>query len=300
MPKQTRTIVLFRGLLAAMVFSILASGGIALAAGKTAPGKTAQKETPTNLSAAVPQNYSADPSVQPGMIVRLAAKDPTVVEPLKSADFKSMLGIVIPNKNTPIVLTPEKATKQQVLVATSGHYAVLVTNQNGSIKTGDYITISALSGVGMKASEHDEQVIGRAAGSFSGTANVIGSIKLKDSIGHDIAVSVGRIPIDMSISHNPLFIKSADYVPGFLANAASAIANKPVSVARIYLSMAILFVISVLTGNMLYSGIRSGMIAVGRNPLSKKSIIKSLIQTVIAGLIVFVAGIFAVYLLLKL
>jgi hypothetical protein len=51
---------------------------------------------------------------------------------------------------------------------------------------------------------------------------------------------------------------------------------------------------------MLYSGIRSGMIAVGRNPLSKKSIMRSLIETVIAGLIVFAVGIFAVYLLLKL
>jgi len=51
---------------------------------------------------------------------------------------------------------------------------------------------------------------------------------------------------------------------------------------------------------VMYSGIRSGMIAVGRNPLSKKSIIRSLIQTVIAGLIIFLAGVFAVYLLLKL
>lgn len=234
------------------------------------------------------------------MIVRLDEKDPTVVDPLKQADFKYMLGVVIPNGNAALVLTPEKATKQQVLVATSGHYSVLVSNQAGAIKAGDYITISAIAGIGMKAGERDTQVVGRAAGAFTGTSNVIGSLKLKDSLGKDVSVSLGRLPVDMYISHNPLFQKSADYVPGFLAKSAEAIADKPVSVARIYLSMAILFVISILTGNMLYSGVRSGMIAVGRNPLSKKSIIKSLIQTVIAGLIIFVAGVFAVYLLLKL
>ncbi|HVX24230.1 MAG TPA: hypothetical protein VG992_02710, partial [Candidatus Saccharimonadales bacterium] len=68
----------------------------------------------------------------------------------------------------------------------------------------------------------------------------------------------------------------------------------------IYLSLVVLLAITFIVANVMYSGIRSGMIAVGRNPLSKKSIIRSLIQTVIAGLTIFVAGVLAVYLLLKL
>lgn len=261
--------------------------------------KTSGK-SPTNLSSAVPQSYNAGPEVQTGMIVRLKAKDPTMVEPLTADAITEMLGIVIPGDTAAIVLSPEKSTKQQVLVATSGHYSVLVSNQNGSIKAGDFITVSAVSGVGMKASDNEVEVLGRAAGNFSGTSNVIGTIKVKNTVGSEREVALGRVPVDMSISHNPLFQKSADYVPGFLAKVAVSIADKPVSVARIYLSMAILFVVSIITGNVLYSGIRSGMIAVGRNPLSKKSIIKSLIQTVIAGVIIFVVGVFGVYLLLKL
>ncbi len=296
--KLTGVLVMIVALASALVMAPAAGAATKTDAKKSS--NTSSKEKPADLSSAVPQSYNSDPAVQIGMIVRLKEKDPTTVQPLPASDFTHMLGIAIPNKNAAIVLTPEKTTHQQVLVATSGHYSVLVSNQNGPIKVGDYITISALAGIGMKAGEQDSQVVGRAAGSFSGTANVLGSIKLKDTLGHEVSVALGRVPIDMSISHNPLFQKTADYVPGFLAKAANTVANKPVSVARIYLSMAILFVISVLTGNMLYSGIRSGMIAVGRNPLSKKSIIKSLIQTVIAGLIVFVAGVFAVYLLLKL
>lgn len=284
-----------------MAAGFIGFSGIAGAAeaDKTADKKTISK-TPTNLSSAVPQSYNADPAVQVGMIVKLNEKDPKTVEPLSSSEITEMLGVVIPGDNATIVLAPEKSDKQQVLVATSGHYSVLVSNQNGGIKTGDFVTISAVNGIGMKASDNEVEVLGRAGGNFSGTANVIGSMKIKNSAGGEREVAIGRVPIDMSISHNPLFQKSADYIPGFLAKVAVSIADKPVSVARIYLSMAILFVISLITGNMLYSGVRSGMIAVGRNPLSKKSIIKSLIQTVVAGLIIFIIGVFGVYLLLKL
>ena len=248
----------------------------------------------------VTQSYNADPSVETGMVVQLKPKDPTTVIPLPNNDIKDMLGIVIPQSNATIVLTPQTISHQQVLVATSGHYNVLVSNQNGPIKIGDYITISAIAGVGMKADEIENEVLGKAAANFSGSSNVIGSVALKSTLGKTTNVSIGSIAVDINIAHNPLFQKTADYVPSFLAKAAVSIANHPVTAAKIYLSMAILSITAIVTGNMLYSGVRSGMIAVGRNPLSKKSIIRSLVETVIAGLIIFVAGVFAVYLLLKL
>jgi hypothetical protein len=251
-------------------------------------------------SSGLTQSYNADPSVETGMVVELKPKDPTTVIPLPDTDIQDMLGVVIPQSNATIVLTPQNINQQQVLVASSGHFNVLVSNQNGPIKVGDYITVSAIAGVGMKADTIENEVLGKAAGSFSGTNNVLGTVSLKSTIGKTTNVSISSIPVDVNISHNPLFQKTADYVPSFLAKTAVAIANHPVTASKIYLCMVILFITAVVTGNMLYSGVRSGMIAVGRNPLSKKSIIRSLIQTVIAGLIIFIAGIFAVYLLLKL
>jgi len=50
---------------------------------------------------------------------------------------------------------------------------------------------------------------------------------------------------------------------------------------------------------MLFGGIRGGMIAVGRQPLSKKSITISLIQTVFFALAIFVGGIAGLYTFLK-
>ncbi len=295
-----------RSFLIALSISLLAMNGSALAASKT-PAKSASGSSSSssgnateNISSGVTQSYNADPTVQVGMIVELKQKDASTVVPLPNSDIQHMLGIVVPQSNATIVLTPQSVTKQQVLVATTGHYEMLVTNQQGPIKIGDYITISALDGVGMKASDNETEVVGKAAANFSGTSDVIGQVKLKDTVGRTQTVAIGRIPLDITIAHNPLFQRATDYVPSFLSKAAVTVANKPVSAARIYLSLVLLLVTSVFTGNMLYSGIRSGMTAVGRNPLSKKSIIRSLIETVIAGLIIFVAGVFAVYLLLKL
>ena len=253
-----------------------------------------------DISSAVATTYSADASVQQGMVVQLKDKAPSFVVPLSSTSTSKILGIVVPNNNVAIVLTPQTVTQQQVLVATTGKFDVLVSNQNGPVKVGDYLAISSIDGVAMKAGILDQQVIGKAASNFTGSANVISSLQLKDQLGKTTSVAIGRVVVDISISHNPLNQKTVDFMPAFMLNLAQSVANKSVSVARIYLSSVIIILATVVTSIMLYSGIRSGMIAVGRNPLSRGSIIKSLIQTVIAGLIVFIAGILAVYLLLKL
>lgn len=281
---------------------ILAVAGLFFTAmpANAATSKTDTEKQSKDISGAVTQSYSADPSVQMSMIVQLKDKDGSTVVPLSNKNDKNILGVVIPASSAAIVLTSAAQEKQQVLVATSGKHGVIVSNQNGPIKVGDYVAISAIDGVGMKADKSQDQVIGKAADNFTGTSNVIGSVKVKDVLNKESTVALGRINIDINITHNPLTQKTVDFVPAFLSGVAVAISGKPVSVARIYLSTVILIVTMLLAGNMLYSGIRGGMIAVGRNPLSKKSIIKSLTQTVLAGLIVFVVGVFAVYLLLKL
>lgn len=264
----------------------------------TAAANTKTSDQPSAV--AVNQTYAAGKDVQIGMIVALDSKTPQTVTPLPQKDAKRMHGIVIPQANASIALLPETSQAQQVLVATSGQHGVLVSTQQGAIKAGDYITISAISGIGMKASTSDTQVVGRAVSAFAGNADVISKVKMKDNNGKEITVSVGRTAVDLNVAGNPLYQAASDNVPRPLAQAANAIAGKPVSPIRIYAALAILAAITFIVGHMLYSGIQSSMLAVGRNPLSKKSIMRSLMQTVFAALIIFVAGVFAVYLLLKL
>lgn len=253
-----------------------------------------------NITQAVTQSYNADSSVQLGMIVQLKSGDASSVVPLTNLNLSAMLGAVVSPNAAAVTLTPQSTTGQQVLVATSGRYNVLVSNQNGAIKSGDYITISSVAGVGMKADVNETIVLGKAASAFNGTSNVSSTKTITNDKGQSTRVAIGTIPVDIAIGRNPLDSKDTDYVPSFLAKSAVTVANKPVSAARIYLGLLTLLVSAIVAANIIYGGVRSGMMAIGRNPLSKKSITRSLIQTVIAGLIIFVVGIFAVYLLLKL
>lgn len=253
----------------------------------------------TSLSQSVTQGYGSTTTLQKGMIVMLDDKDPTKVDALTLATIAQMQGVVVSASDSAVSLS-SNSNQQQVFVATFGLYDVLVSNQNGPIQTGDYITISSLGGVGMKADTNQSLVLGKAAANFEGTANVEGTATLTDSTGKHISVSLGRIPVQIGIAHNPLQQTLQNDLPGFLRRASQLIADKPVSSARVYLGMAILIVSAVLAGSMLYAGIRSGLVAIGRNPLARKTISRNIAQVIITSLIIFIIGIFAVYLLLKL
>jgi len=282
--------------------SISSSSVLALQATKkptTVSTSSATSKT-TSISQAVIQSYNATSNIQIGMIVQLVPKQSDQVEPLSQANITNMLGVVVPADAAPVALTPSSSTTQQVYVASTGRYNVLVSNQDGPVLDGSYITISSLNGIGMTANQNQAIVLGQATSSFNGTSNVVGTVNVVTVAGKKEKVNIGLVSVQLGIKKNPLLNKSIDYVPSFLAKAAITIAAKPVDAARIYLGLFVLLVSTILTAILLYSGIRAGMISIGRNPLSKKSIIRSLIQTVAAGIIIFVIGLFAVYLLLKL
>jgi hypothetical protein len=253
----------------------------------------------SNIAEVVTQSYNAGPSVLPGMIVELNPKAPTSVIPLTNKDVSKMLGVVVPLNEAPINLAPQTGSTQQVLVATAGRYNLLVSNQNGSIKVGDYLTVSSLGGIGMKAGINQGEVVGQATGNFTGSNNILGTVSLKNSSGKPTTVSISDIQVNVHLGANPLFQKNASDLPGFLTQTANAVANGPVSQVRIYLSSVVLLATIIIAASMFYGGVRSGIVAVGRNPLAKKAIGRSLIQTVIGGLIIFVTGLLGVYLILK-
>lgn len=243
----------------------------------------------------VTQSYNAGPSVVAGMAVEFKPKDQTTVTPLTEQDIRNMQGVVIPTNDAALVLTPQSTSARQVLVAATGRYDLLVSNQNGSVKTGDYVAMSALPGIGMKAGTNQPEVIGRAAGNFSGTDNVISTMSLKQSFGRSTSVAIGQIPVDVRLEPNPLF--RTNNLPGFLNRAANSVVNKPGSI-RIYLSIAVLLATFFISGTMFYSGVRNSIVAVGRNPLAKRVINRNLAQAIVAGLAIFLAGVLTAYLIL--
>lgn len=258
--------------------------------------------TATAAAQAVTKSYNTDSSLQRGMIVRLTEKDKSKVEALKSVDISKMEGVIVAANDSPVTLSSTDVSKQQVFVATTGRYYVLVSNQNGPIKKDDYITISSLAGVGMKAGGDQSHVVGRAISGFDGVNNLSGKTEVKNGKNEKVPITLGLAAVDINIGRNPVETKRTSLIPGleFIRDAAGQVVNKDVSPSQLYLAMAALIVTAFVAGAVLYSGVRSSMTAIGRNPLAKATINRSLFTVILTSIIILIIGITAVYLILKL
>ena len=254
--------------------------------------------TASSKAQTVTQGYGSDVPIDQGMIVGLDPKDLTKIEPINNSQSNQIHGVVISANDSAMLLG---SNNNQIYVATTGRFMVLVSDQAGNIVSGDYITVSSVSGIGMKASNTDTMVIGKALDGFNGNDNnqIIGTASIKNSSNKQQQIHLGQVLVDISIGQNPMLQVNSS-LPGVFRSASTLLVGKPVSPARIYLSLVIMAAASLIAGSLIYSGVRSSLIAIGRNPLSKKLILRSLLQVVIVGLMIFVSGIFGVYLLLKL
>ena len=246
----------------------------------------------------VTQGYKSDTLLQNGMIVGLDPKDVTKVEPINSGQYNLLHGVVV-NPSSSIILVGNNSTN--VYVSTSGRVSVMVNDQNGNINPGDYVALSSVSGIGDKAIVTDPLVLGKSVSAFNATdsAQQIGTVTVKDSTGQTSSLHIGYVTIDIAIGKNPLIVTD-NSLPSVLSRASNLVAGKIVSPVRVYVSILILAITAFVSGSLIYGGVRSSMISIGRNPLSKKVITRSLTQVVIVSLLVFLSGVFGVYLLLKL
>lgn len=252
----------------------------------------------TSTDQGIVQSYDVVGTVHQGMIVGAKKSDNGKVSALSLDNLSDMLGVAISATDAPITLSGDSPS--QVYVATSGEYNVLVSDQNGAIKTGDYISISSLNGIGMKALDTEPTVLGRAAADLTDKNIIQANVQIKQGTKVVSTVSIGAIPVDIGVANNPKGGHGTGNLPGFLQVAAGNIADKPVSSGRVYLSLAVLILAAFIAGSLLYSGVRGSLLSIGRNPLAKKYIIRGLLQTILTGMIVFILGLFAVYLLLRL
>ena len=254
--------------------------------------------TSSPLSAqSVTQGYSSERVLQRGTVVSLDAEDTAKVVAATKENQVRIHGVVVAANDASITLSDQA---EKTFVATIGRFDVLVSTEGGAIQAGDFITVSNITGIGTKAGEFDAFTVGKAIEVFDGSSGVISTATLTDSLGNAKEVAIGRILLDVSVGSNPLLRPADSSLPEFLKAATEAIAGKQVSPIRAYIGIIIILAAAGVAGSLLYSGIKSSVISIGRNPLSKKSITKSLLQIVLTSVIIFLIGLFGVYLLLRL
>jgi hypothetical protein len=245
------------------------------------------------------EGYSAASALEYGTIVQLAKAGSSTVEAVSQANAGEMYGVAVDPSGLPITIT-NSSLQNETYVATTGTYNVLVSTQGGTIQPNSFITISSIDGVGMAAGTANTTVFGRAVQGFNGVSDGIGTETLKNSSGASLNVTIGIIPVAIQIEHNPTKPSTKVNLPKSLQRLGQAIAEKPISPVRTYLSIAIVGISTIMALVILYSGVRNGLIAIGRNPLSKGHIFRGLLAVILTSIIVLIIGLFAVYLLLKL
>lgn len=261
------------------------------------PTATLAQEAGTGASV---QGYNSATPLDNGTIVQLVGDESNEVKVATQSELENMFGVTVDRNLLPVTITNDEY-ENEVFVAVSGTYNVLVSTQAGPIEVGDYITLSSINGIAMNVNGEEKTVFGRALKAFDGTSGSVGSMDIKDTSGNTTqTVKIGSIPVTIGIQRNPDVKSTEANLPDVLKRVGQAIAEKEVSPVRIYLSLGITAISIIAAIVILYSGVRSGVISIGRNPMSKKSIFRSLLEVILTSILILIIGLFAVYLLLKL
>lgn len=233
-------------------------------------------------STLVSQGYQTSGNLPDGSIVSLENNSSTNVDSSTLANANNILGVVIASDNSQLSLSNTQGN--QVQVATSGVEPVLVSDINGNISSGDPITASPISGVGMKAT-NSAKIIGIAQDSFPNSTSSKQSYSNKTG---QHSVNLGDTSVLINVSY---FTKQPDktIIPAALQNIANDVAGKTVNSIPILVSMAIFIITLVVVVSIVYSMIRSSIISVGRNPMSQAAVYRDVIQ--LSSLVIIILGV---------
>jgi hypothetical protein len=233
-------------------------------------------------------------SLQNGLIVSINPEQPDSIGLASLGTGQYSLGIINDTQSNVITFAKDNAT---VSVALSGEVLVYVSDANGEIKIGDFVGVSWLEGIGMKAlTNQDQKLLGVALEDFDSTqATDYGAIETNNG-NKDVAVDIIKVRLfDKEGSVDA--INSSSQVTG-LENFANSIAGKSVNPIRI-LAGALIFIMGIaLAGFFAYSSIRGSFISVGRNPMASDSIYRNLTQVSMISVAALVIGAALAYVVL--
>lgn len=243
---------------------------------------------PAVALASLSQGFSTTTSIPAGSLVSLDAKASGSVDIADLDNVNRLFGVVVPPSSASISLGTGSG---QVQVVTTGSATVLVSTAGGAIKTGDYVTVSPISGVGQKADVTSKvRVIGTAQEDFDGSGSNVTKQTIDTGSGKQ-EVAIGQIPVQVSVSTYTQDATQSSVIPSWVQKIASTIAGKTVSPVRIIIAGLILLVAVISVSVLLYAAVRNSIISIGRNPLSRGAVLGGLLQvTLIAALILGVAG----------
>lgn len=240
------------------------------------------------------QGYKASSPITTGSLVSLDSTDYHLAQVSTQANRDSLLGVAVSSEQALVSLSDKGSTVQ---VVTSGQASVLVSTANGNISVGDYLSISPISGVAMKAMTAGK-VIGVAQQDYNDHSASKKNVELTTNDGKKTTVQVGTIAVKvLAQDWTPSDQPNSPLLNSLRSFLGSAV-GKPVSNTQAIFSVAIILLAVLASATILYSSISSSIHSIGRNPLSKGIIRRSLVVMFGLSIIVIVGAGMAVYLIL--
>ena len=243
-------------------------------------------------SANLSHSYSAVGNITNGSLVSLDAQKSKSVEMANTSNSTRLIGVAVAATDSLLAVDP---TTGLVQVATSGNVNALVSNINGDIVVGDQIAVSPFTGVGMKA-ETGSRVIGLAQTAFSSKSTGASSQQVTDKNGQKNTIKVGFVSLTIAVGSDNI---AGGGPIGDLQHFAKSLTGHSVSAPRVIISLIIAFIALMTLSVLIYSSIYGSIVAIGRNPLAKYAVFRSL--GAILGMAALTAGtaIITIFLLLR-
>ncbi len=238
------------------------------------------------------EGFTSGNRLPSGVIVASTVNEETEVELAGSGNADRIVGVISNQQDGLLTFTSRNT---DVYVATSGTSQVYVSDLNGEIRQGDYITASPIKGVGMAADDTTSFVVGVALADYD-VNNSTATTTVTDRTGGTKEVRIGKL--QMEISPRNITVGESNQRQVFVSFLGEAVAGKPVSQTQVVVAMLLFFVLLVLEGSILYGSIYSSVISIGRNPLARRAVYKNLAQVGGISIIVLLVGLGAIYVVL--
>ncbi len=246
-------------------------------------------------SANISHSYGSSVAITTGSLVSLDPLHSNFIVPSNTDNGLQLLGVVVNSKDS-LLAVDSSVANGSIQVATSGNVSVIVSDVNGDINVGDQVSVSPFNGVGMKAVE-GYQVIGLAQTAFTSKTATRTIEKVTDKSGKATEINVGFVTLGIAIGNVPSATGGEKL--NSLQQIAKSLTGHTISAFRATLALVVAVSASVALVVLIYASIYGGIISIGRNPLAKFAVFRSLLSVLgMAGLTALVASI-TIFLLLR-
>jgi len=242
-------------------------------------------------SASISKSFHSNQVIPNGSLVSFIPTKSGYVQLANTSNGSNLAGVALATNQSLLAVNPNQGTVQ---VATSGSVDVLVSNVNGNIVPGDYIAVSPFNGVGMKATGGN-RAIGPSFTSFNSSTPGSFTQTATDSSGKQKTIIVGYVKTDIAIGTTSK--NSSSFSIQSIQQFAEGLTGKPISIARVLIGLAITIVAIITIVTLTYASIFGGIISVGRNPLAKFSIFRTMTSVLAMVAVIAIVATLAVYLL---